>query len=228
MGGAVRIRDCILIFEREWIHIKKSDRTTIAFLALLFCIWGFYTIVNFENLFNENDYMQMMIFSLIIIGNFVNNTFIFERASGCLEILLVSGVSRYGLFLGKIIFCTVISSLFGLLCMALSLVVATFAVEKLYLDSSAISKGLVVFTLTCFYLSSWSAWLSLIVKNPRIVHFVNILLLSGAIGLYYSLVYRWENNFMILIGEMVSLSAIGIIGTMWWCKKENISEPIVY
>ena len=98
------MRDILLIIKKELTGFIKSDRGIFILYGILVVAWSFLIYSNMNTLTSKTGYLWLVSFSVIVSGNFSTTTFVSERMSGSLEILLTSGVTRRCILLGKILY----------------------------------------------------------------------------------------------------------------------------
>ena len=156
------MNDIRLIVRKEWTGFVKSDKWIFIVYGLLIIAWSVLLSTNLAAMATGAGYLWLGFFSVIISGNFSNSTFVAERMSGSLEILLTAGVSRQGILLGKVAFVIVMSSIMGAVCYVAAMVIALLRGEEpaIFIHLMPAGKALVLYGVACFMnaASRWPFW----------------------------------------------------------------------
>lgn len=224
----VSLKGISLILKNEINCFLKSDRGLFIIYLILVISWGGLFSKNMLSINSGTEILWLLFFSVIISSNFTNSTFISERANGMLEVLLVSGVSRSKILAGKILFVFIISVFMGavvyLIGTTLNLIVSKESIPGPLL----FFKIAMTYITACFMNISASAWLSIRVSNPRLIHFINILflLIVAGINSFFVLFYNFPE-------EILSLSLV-LFGLIFYYlanrefHSERVTRPVVF
>ena len=139
-------------------------------------------------------------------------------ARNTFEIILTSGIPRHALFCGKIIFIFCISSILGLLSMGLAMIWSRMSLSIMLIGV----KDLALFFTALFLNTSSAAFLSIYMPNPRISHFINLLLVS----ILYGFLFFFTTSMLIIIPTLLSLSVIIFSFALRGFNSERIVRPI--
>ncbi|MDO5576562.1 MAG: ABC transporter permease subunit [Fibrobacter sp.] len=168
------------VFTKEWKAFAGSDHSTFILYIILVVSWSF-LIVNSDAQVNTGP-LWLVFFSVIVAANFSNTVFISERVTGILEIFITSGISRDSILFGKMIFVFLMSSFMGILCILLGMLWQKSMPE---FGVSSIGMYEIVIYLTSAVLNiGTSAFLSVKMANPRLLHFANILITAFVVVVY--------------------------------------------
>ena len=224
------MKDIWLIIRKEWIGFSKSDRGIFFVYGILVLAWSFLLSTNITMLLTGTEYLWLVFFSVIVSGNFSNSTFVAERMNGSLEILLTSGVARNAILSGKIAFVIIMSTVLGLVCYMLALVLYVVQGESLHLIYSItpIGKEIILYTIACFMNATCGAWLSVRINNPRLLHFINLFVLGLVVILHAVLSAVFTFTLWSLI---IALAVCGVLFYVFAVRdfgSERVIQPVVY
>lgn len=218
----------LLIFKNEIRSYFKSDKALfIAHLIIIFSFGSLYSS-HFKNLHSNMGLIWLVSFSVIVTSNFSYSTFVSERMNGMLEILLVSGIKRKDILLGKVIHVILFSSIMGLLIYMVSILM-NFIMGQREMDIfRSVIVAFPVYLSSCVFNVSISAWFSVKLPNPRILSFVNL----------FIIVIISTVNF--IIGELFNISGNSIIVILLFgaavfyklalneYRSENVTKPLIF
>ncbi len=219
-----------LIIRKEWTGFVKSDRWIFVIYGFLVIAWSFLLSPNMNMLASGTGYLWLAFFSVIISGNFSSTTFVAERMSGSLEILLTSGISRQSILLGKIAFVVIMSTGMGITCYIIALIINTVQGENVLvlLKIVPIGEEIALYVGACFMNATCGAWVSVRVSSPRLLPFVNLFVL-GLVVIIFTLL---ADTFLLSIWYLI-IALVGI-GTIFYSlaykefNSERVIQPIVY
>jgi ABC-type Na+ efflux pump permease subunit len=211
-----------LIFRKEWMSFVGSDRSVFFVYVILIAGWGM-LLASWQN--SQVMYLPLLIasFSVVVAANFANSAFVNERTTGSLEILLTSGVSRNGILYGKLLFVVGITVAIGAACIGLSVALKP-VVSGTTMTGSGISVSIgAIYCAASFLNAAASAYLSIVLPNPRLLYLLNLLLINLILGLQMVLSACFPFPLMAGTGFMV---AAGIVFT-FLAQREYNSERII-
>ena len=215
--------DALLIFRKEWASFVGSDRGLFLVYAVFIPGWSV-LIATWKTNTPLITIIWYASFSVIVAAAFSNTIFVSERISGSLEILLTCGISRSGILYGKMAFILCMTVLVGALCMGLANVL------KPVLNPWGVSpavvvgvSGIAVYCSASFLAAASSAYFSVLLPNPRILHFINLFMVMVFIFLFSRLSSIWH---VPLFALAVFLTLGGVVFAML-AKKEFNSERII-
>jgi ABC-type transport system involved in cytochrome c biogenesis permease component len=209
---------------RNFLSSGKGQFFIYLILAL---VWSAVLAGNMGQFKDSANQLWLIFFSVVAGGTFSNSVFVSERISGSLEILLVSGLSRNAIVSGKILFVWIFSLLLGSLCLFLGLLGATFFGEgALVLRVFKPERLLMLYAAACLLNATSSAWLSILLPNPRLSQFVMLFFMAALIGVHtgislYFAIPLWSLG-----------AAFVVLGILFWAmaqqafKNEKIIAPI--
>jgi ABC-type Na+ efflux pump permease subunit len=232
------MRDALLIFRKEWLNLIGSDRGLFVVYAVLILGWGCLLatwraaalpigaggVAPFDLIAT----IWYASFSVIVAATFSNTAFVSERISGSLEILLTCGISRSGILYSKIAFIFSMTVLVGGLCLAVA-----NALQPV-LNPSGITpalvlggQGIAVYFGASFFSAASGAFFSVLLPNPRVLHFINLFMVMVLIALYAVLAGFWP---VPLYALALMFTLAGTVFTVFARKQfhsERIIKPIV-
>jgi ABC-type transport system involved in cytochrome c biogenesis permease component len=174
------------IIKKEVNCFLKSNIAVFVVYGILVFVWSFLPIYNNLGSFAFGNAVWWLFFSVIVSGNFANTVFVAERINGTIEILVTCGFSRTGVLVGKIVFIIMMSLIIGILCFALSLVwIFLLNIQNLFINKFLINYAILYLSGTILNTCA-GAWMSIRFSSPRLIPFVNILLIGIVIGLFYA------------------------------------------
>ncbi|MBD3421533.1 MAG: hypothetical protein GF398_15550 [Chitinivibrionales bacterium] len=222
------MKDTFLIVRKEFLHFRGSDPSVFVVYVIIVLM---YSLVFAANPAGAATLIWWLAFSLIISGTFANMIFIAERWRGNLEIWLTSGVSRKSILFGKMLFVMIMTIVLGALPLVISrwwslLLFRIGAVEQ---TSIAPAGPLLYVAATAMNCSS-SAWFSFKFTNPRLINFVNLLLLGLLAGAYYGLqqVCAEYAAILAMFAVIASMAGIFILLALRAFESEQVIQPITF
>ena len=172
----------LIIIGKEFKTFIGSDRGMFLLYAVLIASWSIMLAYPSGGGTIEPGPLWLVFFSVVISANFTNTVFISERVTGNLEILLTSGISRKHILYGKMIFVGGMSTAIGLLCIVLSI---GWRAVLFHLPGTTIgADSLLIYCCAVCMNTATSAWLSVHMGNPRLLHLANLLLLALLVTLH--------------------------------------------
>ena len=217
-----------LIFRKEWRYFVGSDRGMFVIYFVLVAFWGLMLAQWLDGAPAVMPFGLAM-FSVIVGANFSNSVFVSERVSGTLELLLTSGVTRGGILYGKMAF---------VFCMTLGIGVASIglAVAIKYLASAdqvvslvtSSASGCILYGAASFMNAASSAYLSIMLPNPRLLHFINILIVGSAASVPLIAAGRFPHAFALTAAIMVGAGAILTALARREFGGERITKPVIF
>ncbi|MBN2037685.1 MAG: ABC transporter permease subunit [Chitinispirillaceae bacterium] len=192
------MRDAFIVLNNEWRSFMSSDRGLFIVYAVMITGWGF-LIATWKSFLLFFAPFWLSSFSVIIAATFANSVFVAERISGSLEILLTSGISRRGILYGKMGFIVTTTMLVGVLCMSIANIVRFFLpVQMVGPDVMIGLSGLLVYLGASFMTAASSAYFSVLLPNPRVLHFINLFIVIFLVSLYSALAMFWPIPLVVL------------------------------
>jgi ABC-type Na+ efflux pump permease subunit len=212
-----------LMFKKEWINFVRGDRSVFFIYLILIAAWG--GLLASMNTVSERTLpLWFAFFSVIIAANFSSTVFVLERMSGSLEILLTSGLSRSAILYGKMLFVVVMATAIGAACAVCALLLRPWlpgAAETV--PGSFTWPHCSLYVSATFLNAAASAYFSVLLPNPRLLHFINLLLVGFIMAAYAAVSFVHPVSLYFIVGL---LTLLGIIFTLL-AKREFESERIV-
>jgi len=223
---------CLIILRKEWMSFVGSDRSVFVVYAVLVAGWGM--LLAFPGAGNDGLAVYdgflplwLALFSVIVTANFANTVFVTERVTGSLEVLLTSGVSRNGILYGKLLFVVAMTLFIGICCFGLSAIVRLLAAQTPGDGVSLAGSGIFIYASASFLNAACSAFLSVVLPNPRLLHLFNLLLISAIMGVQVAV-----NLFFPL--PVISGALVMDIAAVFFCvlaqrefNGERIIKPVI-
>jgi ABC-type Na+ efflux pump permease subunit len=178
------MKEMLLIVRKEWTAFLAGDRSALTVHGILVLSWSAILAVNLAQEAPESGGLWWIFFSVIVTSNFANSTFIAERLTGSLEVLLTCGLGRGTILAGKILFVLMMALGMGLLCLVLALIGLFLAAGVPGYTPALLSFNIIAYAAACLMNATCSAWLSTRLSNPRLSHFANLLLLGLVVGVH--------------------------------------------
>ncbi|MBN1758654.1 MAG: hypothetical protein JW863_10070 [Chitinispirillaceae bacterium] len=213
----------LIIIRKEWRTFAGSDRGMFLLYAILIVSWSF-MLANPSTGPVETGPLWLVFFSVVISANFSNTVFISERLNGNLEILLTSGIARKHILFGKMIFIAGISTLIGLVCIAFSSFLRSAVFHTT--GSSTGPAEVLLYCCAVFMNTAGSAWLSVFMSNPRLLHLANLFTLAllitayMVISAYLPLPPETLSAVLVLLGIGATIFAVRLY------ESEKILQPV--
>jgi ABC-type Na+ efflux pump permease subunit len=183
------MREMFLVLLKEWQGFAKSDKSAFAVYGILVLLWSGILVANAQNQYADSGLLWWIFFSVIVTSNFSNTVFIAERMSGAMEIVLTSGIPRWAILCGKLLFVIGMASAMGGLCLGFAFLWTKLGAAPMNAGGQSHSLWLRVisYIAAAFLNASCNAWLSLRLPNPRLSHFANLLILALIVGVHATL-----------------------------------------
>ena len=213
------------VIYKEWKCFIDSDRGIFILYTVLVLSWSFFLVGGNDSSLRTGP-LWLVFFSVVVAANFSNTVFISERISGALEILITSGLSRSSILFGKMSFVMGMSLVIGGSCMGLSCLWQYL----MYDNEVAVLRSIDFFTYaaSAFVNTAGSAFLSVRMPNPRLLHLANLFLTGCVIAVYtiLSLYYPVPDFFLPLFLILIGLA--GSILAKNEFNSERILQPVVF
>jgi ABC-type transport system involved in multi-copper enzyme maturation permease subunit len=213
----------LIIVAKEWRFLTGSDRGIFILYLFLIASWSLMLIAPQDSAF-QNGPWWLLFFSVIISANFSNTVFIAERVNGILEILITSGITRKQILFGKMLFVGGISTGIGLICCLCSLLLH----RVLYTSwSYAIGPAdLVLYVIAVFFNTASSAYLSVRMSNPRLLHLINLFLLALIVMVYTIVSNYYTLPHYVLPISLLVAAGIFTAASLRIYESEKILQPV--
>lgn len=213
------------VIYKEWKCFTGSDRGVFILYAVLVLSWSFFLVGGSDSSLRTGP-LWLVFFSVVVAANFSNTVFISERISGALEILITSGLSRNSILFGKMSFVMGMSLVIGVGCMGLACLW-----QYLMYDNEItvlVPMDFITYAASAFINTAGSAFLSVRMPNPRLLHLANLFLTGCVIAIYtilskyYPVPDFFFPLFLILAGLVSSILAKNEF------NSERILQPVIF
>jgi ABC-type Na+ efflux pump permease subunit len=205
----------VLIFRKEWLNFMRGDRS-VFFVYLILASMGDQGAAVAP--------LWTVVFAVIVAVNFSGTVFVLERLSGSLEILLTCGISRGAILYGKMLFVVVMTAVIGAACFGVALLMRTVIdVPEGGLSAMPVWGTGVLYVSTAFLNAAGSAYFSVVLPNPRLLHFLNLFIAGFVMAVYTAITLVCP---LPLEAASAALMLPGIVFTVL-ARKEFESERIV-
>lgn len=215
----------LTVIHKEWRCFLGSDRGIFFVYGLLIVSWSIMMATGNGSDITTTGPIWIVFFSVVISANFSNTVFISERTNGILEILITSGLARRDILYGKMIFVIGMSTVTGMICLAFSplweLVIPTETELAVNADS------LLLYTSAVFMNAGNSAYLSIRMGNPRLLHIANILILAFITGLHSFAAIHTALSPVLLPFVLALLGAVSTVMARRLFESEKILQPVI-
>jgi ABC-type Na+ efflux pump permease subunit len=214
----------LTVVQKEWRCFIGSDRAIFVVYIILMLSWSIMLATPGEGTLNSGLFWLVFL-SVVISANFSNTVFISERVNGTLEILLTSGLSRIQILYGKMAFVAGMSCILGSLCIALSYFWSRLLYQQT--DTTVSADELLLYLCAVFMNTASSAFLSVRMSNPRLLHIANLFVL-GALLTAHSIVSVYFNlPSFVLSGTLFLLGCLASAAAQRSYKSEKILQPVI-
>jgi hypothetical protein len=216
------MRDTLIVLRNEWRSFLCSDRGLFVVYAVMIVGWGF-LIATWRSYILFFAPFWLASFSVIIAATFANSVFVSDRISGSLEILLTCGISRSGILCGKLAFIFFMTIAVGALCMGLASVARHILFSAMVGAEVIIGiSGIAVYCGATFLTAASSAYFSVLLPNPRVLHFINLLMVIFLVCVHSVLSTIWHIPLFVLAIFLFLFGAVFLL----LAKKEFDGERI--
>lgn len=218
------MKQVLLMFRKEWLNFICGDRSVFFVYMVLVAGWGILLAATHEG-GTAAEPLWIVFFSVIVAVNFSSTVFVLERMSGSLEVLLTCGISRGAMLFGKMLFVVVMTAVIGAACLACAFLIRAFlpGTEGTPVAGPPVGHYCALYAGATFLNAAGSAYFSVLLPNPRLLHFIN-LLLAGLVMTAYTAVSLIHP--VPLESATAVLALLGVIFTVL-ARREFESEKIV-
>jgi hypothetical protein len=222
------------ILRKEVKNFFNSGWGVFFLYALISVVWSFMLFYEY-GLIGSDFGIWSIFFAAIVASNFSGTVFISERVSGTLEVLIVSGVTRDAVLLGKMFFVAGATLVMGVVCAAVSAVWLCLladegtAASEIVLWSGRVFRGAFLYVGATILNVSASAYLSVRMGNPRFLHFANLFITGAAMAVYglVSIMFdRRDHTTFVLI--FLALGAVFLVLARREFAGERITRPVIF
>jgi hypothetical protein len=175
----------LTIVMREFKCFVGSDRGVFVVYAILVVLWSLLYLSRSAAGGEIISLLWAMTFAAVVGGNFAQTTYLAERMNGALEILLACGISRRAIVAGKTIFIVAMTIVIGFACLGLAALWSGIAAIFGYGASPIGAEVFAVYGAAAFLNAAMSCWFSVVLPNPRVLHFINLGFTVSLVALFY-------------------------------------------
>jgi hypothetical protein len=213
----------LLIFKKEWLNFTRGDRSAFFIYLVLVAGWGV-LLASMNDQGAAAAPLWIVVFSVIVAVNFSGTVFVLERLSGSLEILLTCGISRSAILYGKMLFVVVMTAGIGAACLAFALLMRTVMnVPEGGSSEILIGRISILYVSATFLNAAGSAYFSVVLPNPRLLHFLNLFIAGFVMTVYTAITLVRP---LPLETAAAALMLLGVVFTAL-ARREFESERIV-
>jgi len=217
----------MLMFGKEWLNFLRGDRSVFIIYLILVAGWGA-LLASMNTGGPTTAPLWIVFFSVIIGANFSSTVFVLERMSGSLEILLTSGISRSAILYGKMLFVIVMTIAIGAVCVACALLVRPFFTGPDKTPAEYLTWPYCVLYVSATLLNAaGSAYFSVWLPNPRLLHFINLLLVGFIMTGYMAISFIHPLSLYFVAGLLGLLSVLFAVLAKREFESERIIKPVV-
>jgi ABC-type Na+ efflux pump permease subunit len=217
----------LLIFGKEWLNFLRGDRSVFIIYLILVAGWGA-LLASMNTGGPTTAPLWIVFFSVIIGANFSSTVFVLERVSGSLEILLTSGISRSAILYGKMLFVIVMTAAIGAACLVCALVLRP--VFTAVGDESTLNFAwsyCVLYVSATLLNAAGSAYFSVWLPNPRLLHFINLFLVGFIMTGYMTISFIHPVSLYSVAGLLGLLSVVFAFLAKREFESERIVKPVL-
>ncbi|NLG19182.1 MAG: ABC transporter permease subunit [Fibrobacter sp.] len=219
------MKSVINVLRKEWLCFKGSDKGVFGLYLILILSWSLLLGTGGQETGIKTGPLWLIFFSVVVAANFSNTVFISERVTGSLEILITSGLSRNSILYGKMLFVSVMSIVIGGICLALGLLWSELIFKTG--GGHADSVDFLIYACSVFVNVSNSAYLSVRIANPRLIHFANMFILAVIIFSYMALSSYFPVPPVYLILVLLFLGTVFTLLARREFNSERILQPVI-
>jgi len=209
----------ITILQKELASFIGSDKGVFGVYAIIVAVWSFMFLFGEDGVGGQ---LWFVFFSVIVAANFSSTVFISERINGTLEILITSGLSRDAILFGKMIFIIQMTFIIGFSCALLAGVLGIILPGIEGARAFGFYDAVLYLSATFLNVAS-SAYFSVRLSNPRLLHFINIFIIGAIITIYSTMSSLFNlHHYFLVVGFLL----LGAVFT-FLAKKEFTGERII-
>ncbi len=217
-----------LIYRQELKAFLKSGKSSILLVFFTVFVWGSIISDKVDSINSWDSILWVMFFALVAGAALCTTTFIRERLSSTLEVLILSGVERTSILYGKLLFTTTTTLFIGMTAFFVAFVIRVIFLRDAFLLFSEVGTAFLLFGAASLLVSSSTAFLSMALSNPRLVQFINITLLSVLSVAYTALSQYFGDSILIFSSVLILLSFLFSRLALRMFRSEKILQPLIY
>jgi ABC-type Na+ efflux pump permease subunit len=220
-------RGIAIILGKEWKYFLGNDRGMYLLYAAIVLLWSFLFVSAEADGGAGSLVLWLLPFSVVVASNFMQAAFVAERISGSIEVLLTCGLSRAEIMLGKMLFVALMTSVMGYVCIGLSSLWAVLArVGGMPLRWSVRGADLALFASAACLNAALGALLSICLPNPRMMHFINFMVVGVVMSVFYWLQPTLGGPHLPLVALLLVLSVLAGLLALRGAQGERISRML--
>jgi ABC-type Na+ efflux pump permease subunit len=221
------MHDTLVVLRNEWRSFLCSDRGLFVVYAVMIVGWGF-LMAAWRSYILFFAPFWLASFSVIIAATFANSVFVADRISGSLEILLTCGISRSGILYGKLAFIFLTTTVVGALCMGLASIIRYIMFAGMPGAQVIVgASGIAVYCAASFMTATSSAYFSVLLPNPRVLHFINLIMVMFLVFVHSAAALLWRVPLYVLAIALLLLGALFLRLAKKEFEGEKITKLIV-
>jgi len=214
----------ITILQKELASFIGSDKGVFGIYAIIVAVWSFMFLFGEDGVGGQ---LWFVFFSVIVAANFSSTVFISERINGTLEILITSGLSRDAILFGKMIFIIFMTAVIGFSCAVLAGVLGVILPGIEGARAFGFYDATLYLSAT-FLNAASSAYFSVRLSNPRLLHFINIFMLGAIIIIYSAVSSFYTLHHYFLAAGFLLLSVLFTFLAKREFAGERIIQPVIF
>lgn len=174
----------LTIMKFEFRSLVKSGPSAIALLVFTALLWSNYVSNQVVSIADMGSFLWVISFAFVMTAGISYSVFIRERTNGALEILLTSGIEKVAIIRGKILFATIVSSLMGVTSFIFAFLIKYVILREEFYSWFELFDILLMYVGAVVFITSLSAFYSLLLKTPRLIQFLNFITLGILSAIY--------------------------------------------
>lgn len=178
------MKNLFSIFLHEGKAYFKAGFSSFVFVMIIAISWAVSFSLQYLDVDNIEFVAYPIFLAMALSTDITTTTFVRDRLSGNLEILLVSGISIMELIISKTLLVLTVTLLLGTVSFVLADILSYLLGVGLYQNGKLFVSLFSIYISTVLLLSSTTAYLTLNLKNPRVSSIVNIIILSVIVFIY--------------------------------------------
>lgn len=206
-----------------WVFKESKQRYIFLLFSIYFLLMALWNGKNIYLPVALINFLSPLAVCTIISGQIGLSIISSERASGMLEVLLVSELKSKNIVLGKVLFATTISMLYGLLNVFL------LKFGSIFLSNVVdIKMNLILIMAVVSYLgSSLAIFIATYIKNEKIASITVPIAFMGIMYLEYLIIYKQLIPMYFNIGILIGLSIIFTLLSISTIRYRDQSTVII-
>lgn len=216
------------IMKFEFRSLIKSGPSAIALLVFTALLWSNYVSSQVTSIEDVGSFLWVISFAFVMTAGISYSVFIRERTNGALEILLTSGIEKLAIIQGKILFATIVSSLMGVTSFLVAFFIKYVIFREEFYAWSELFDILIMYIGSAVFITSLSAFYSLLLKTPRLIQFLNFMTIGILSSIYMVFNILLETRLEYFAITLLFLSAILNKISSKLFLREQVIEQVVF